>query len=112
MLFSPQVFRFAAPANVYEPLSVSKLIQTGATNQVLSIQNGLDYEKILNSKKYGVTNQPKTFRSFEEDVNKHYPITPVAPISRLSKRVGLMGYKIGMTHFWDKWGKLTPCTVI
>ena len=23
-----------------------------------------------------------------------------------------MGYKIGMTHFWDKWGKLTPCTVI
>jgi hypothetical protein len=56
MLFSPQVFRFAAPANSLEPLSVSKLIQTGASNQVLSIQNGLDYEKILNSKRFGVTN--------------------------------------------------------
>jgi hypothetical protein len=56
MLFSPQVFRFAAPASSYEPLSVSKLIQTGTSNQVLSIQNGIDYEKILNSKKYGVTN--------------------------------------------------------
>lgn len=66
----------------------------------------------MNSKRYGVVNQTKTFKSFEDEINKHYPITPSAPISRLSKRVGLMGYKIGMTHFWDKWGKLTPCTVI
>lgn len=31
---------------------------------------------------------------------------------RLSKRAGLLGYKVGCTHFWDKWGKLQPCTVI
>lgn len=30
----------------------------------------------------------------------------------MSRRVGLLGYKVGCTHFWDKWGKLQPCTVI
>lgn len=34
------------------------------------------------------------------------------PTSRASKRTGVLGYKIGMTHFWDKWGAMVPCTVI
>lgn len=29
-----------------------------------------------------------------------------------SKRVGMLGFKIGMTHFWDRWGVFTPCTVV
>jgi large subunit ribosomal protein L3 len=78
----------------------------------LSVPDGLDYDKILSSKKFGITNQSKTFKSFEDEINKNFGLEPSAPVDRLSKRVGLVGYKVGMTHFWDKWGKLTPCTVI
>lgn len=76
------------------------------------MEGGLDYEKICQSQKYGHTNQIKSFRSFEDQINESFELKATQPISRDSKRVGLVGYKIGMTHFWDKWGKLTPCTVI
>jgi len=59
MLFNPQLFRFAAtaaPAKTTPLLSVQNLIQTGASNLVLSPQTGLDYEKIINTKRFGVTN--------------------------------------------------------
>ena len=26
--------------------------------------------------------------------------------------MGLLGYKIGSTHFWNKWGQIVPCTVL
>ena len=34
------------------------------------------------------------------------------PTSRYSLRTGVIGYKVGMTHFWDKWGAMVPCSVI
>jgi len=40
----------------------------------LSVPDGLDYDKILNSKKYGITNQTKTFKSFEDEINKNFAI--------------------------------------
>jgi hypothetical protein len=57
-------------------------------------------------------NNLKSFRSFEEEINKNFKLVPTRQADRLSTRVGVMGYKVGMTHFWDKWGKLQPCTVI
>jgi len=75
-------------------------------------EGGVDFDKVINPKRFGITNNPKTFRSFEEEINQQFPIVPTKPTERLSKRVGVLGYKVGMTHFWDKWGKLTPCTVI
>ena len=35
-----------------------------------------------------------------------------AATDRNSRRVGLTGFKVGMTHFWNKWGQIVPCTVI
>ena len=61
---------------------------------------------------HGVTNKRTSFHSFEDQINQNFPILKTAPISRESRRVGLLGYKIGMTHFWNKWGQLVPCTVI
>jgi len=31
---------------------------------------------------------------------------------KTSKRTGVLGYKLGMTSIWDKWGTLHPLTVI
>ena len=39
-------------------------------------------------------------------------MTASEAVDRNSKRCGVLGYKMGMTHFWDRWGVLTPCTVI
>lgn len=73
---------------------------------------GIDYDAILRGHQFGQTNKPSTFKSFEDAVNEHFPVASTLPTDRLSKRVGLIGYKMGMTHFYDRWGKLTPCTVI
>lgn len=59
-----------------------------------------------------MTNNATTFRSFEDEINKQFPLVETRQIDRHSKRSGAIGYKVGMTHFWDKWGKLQPCTVI
>ena len=78
---------------------------------------GLDYDAIIRSNggaRAAIKNKPKTFRSFEEEINKQYysAMKLTEPTSRLSKRCGLLGVKVGMTHFWDKWGMMVPCTVI
>ena len=78
----------------------------------LTVPGGIDYEKIINARKYGITNNLKSFRSFEDEINSQFAVQATKPADRLSKRTGVLGYKIGMTHFWDKWGKLQPCTVI
>ena len=53
-----------------------------------------------------------TFTSFEDQINAQFDLQPTEASTRLSKRAGVMGYKVGMTHIWDKWGKQVPCTVI
>jgi len=64
-------------------------------------------------KRIGVKNKPQTFRSFEEEINKQYSALQMTePTSRYSLRTGIIGYKVGMTHFWDKWGMMVGCTVI
>ena len=64
-------------------------------------------------RRIGVTGKQNTFRSFEDEINAQYADLQMSePASRESKRVGVIGTKIGMTHFWDKWGALVPCSVI
>jgi hypothetical protein len=47
-----------------------------------------------------------SFKSFEEEINSQFKLTPTEATDRNTKRVGAIGYKVGCTHFWDKWGKL------
>lgn len=92
--------------------SISGLIAQGHKNRQAFKAGGIDYDAVTNSARYGVTNKPQTFKSFEEEINKNFELVPTLKADRLSKRTGVIGYKIGCTHFWDKWGKLQPCTVI
>ncbi len=71
-----------------------------------------DYTQFATPAMYGVKNHKNTFTSFEDNVNANFQLQPTAPQDRNSKRVGLIGYKVGMTHFWNKWGQIVPCTVI
>ena len=98
----------AAPAapEWEEPKSISELRATGMANLALTKENGLDYQKIFDQIETG------TFKSFEEEINEQFDLQTTEAATRESKRAGLMGYKVGMTHFWDKWGVLVPCTVI
>ena len=52
------------------------------------------------------------FGVYEHEINSQFGVQQTEPAERNCKRVGLMGYKIGMTHYWDRWGKHIPCTVI
>lgn len=92
------------------------LREKGYQNYQLTKPYGLDYDTLMKNtgmKRVGVTNRPNTFRSFEDEINAQYSELQVTePTSRLSKRSGVLGYKVGMTHFWDKWGALVPCTVV
>ena len=65
--------------------------------------------------KEGNVNVPvveRTYKNFEEEINGQFDLQPTEATIRESKRSGIMGYKIGCTHFWDKWGCLVPCTVL
>ena len=95
-----------------EPKTITELHNIGYGNLALTKKNGLDYERITNGAKFGVKNEIDTFKSFEEEINAQFKIKPSEATTRASMRVGALGYKVGCTHFWDKWGALTPCTVI
>jgi len=52
------------------------------------------------------------FKNYEDTVNANYDVKPVSPIGMYTKRTGVLGYKIGMTQIWDKWGVMHPCSVV
>jgi len=52
------------------------------------------------------------FGSLEEEINSRFDVEHNIPIHRDSRRCGAIGYKVGMTQIWDKWGLRIPCTVI
>lgn len=107
---------FAVHPQVIDPRSNQMLEGLGRSNYALTKEAGLDYETIIKEsgmKRVAIRNKPNTFRSFEEEINRQYSeLKATEPTSRLSKRSGVLGYKIGMTHFWDKWGAMVPCTVV
>ncbi len=91
---------------------MTELRELGAKN--LEKSKIIDYSQFISPLQHGLTNRRATFRSFEDEVNFQYAsiIEKTAPQNRDSKRVGLLGYKVGSTHFWNKWGAMVPCTVI
>jgi len=105
---------FAAQTAVPEPLSISELHQMGQDN--LGLTKVIDYAKIFEDpSNHPAKREPCTFHSLEDQANAvagYDKLQATEPIDRHSKRVGLLGYKIGMTHFWDRWGAQTPCTVV
>ena len=107
---------FALYPKVIEPRSSLALEEIGHENLKLSKKYGLNYDKVVQStgmKRVGVKNKTNTFCSFEDHINMQYSDLKVSePASRDSRRAGVLGYKIGMTHFWDKWGAMVGCTVV
>lgn len=104
--------RAFAAAAVPEPLTVSQLHQMGLQNYELT--NVIDYEQ-LSSGGDKSTMGMEAFSSLEDQVNAlagYDKLAATEPVDRHSKRVGLLGFKIGMTHFWDRWGVHRPCSVL
>jgi large subunit ribosomal protein L3 len=54
---------------------------------------------------------PEDYRNRTDEINKNYEIKKVEG-TKNSSRVGLLGYKMGMTAVWDKFGTIMPLTVI
>jgi hypothetical protein len=112
--YSARSFAPQAPKKVAlpfkEPLSVTELLNISEKN--VKETKPVDYSEFIKSNALGVTNKVRTFRSQEEKVNANFPLSPTGAIDRNSKRCGAIGYKVGMTHFWNKWGAMVPCTVI
>lgn len=52
------------------------------------------------------------FGSLEHEINSKFDFEPKTPINRNSVRCGAIGYKIGMTSIFNKWGENIPCSVI
>jgi hypothetical protein len=52
------------------------------------------------------------FGSIEEENNARFEVERSYPNGRDSKRVGALGFKVGMTSMWDKWGTHIPMSVI
>lgn len=95
-----------------EPRTIEDLQKTGYANLALTKKNGLDYERVTKAKEHGKKLKMSSFKSFEGEINANFKLKPTEATTRESKRCGALGYKVGMTHFWDKWGKMQPCTVI
>lgn len=48
----------------------------------------------------------------ERYINEKFKIQSREEKSTSSRRTGALGYKIGMTHIYDKWGFHVPLTAI
>lgn len=66
----------------------------------------LDGLKEREIRKYKGTMNPERY------VNEKYQINKRENVTVDSRRVGALGYKIGMTHIYDKWGFHIPLTAI
>lgn len=55
-------------------VSIQHLISLGHKNLALTKPDGIDYEKIINARKFGITNKMKSFKSFEEEINAQFKI--------------------------------------
>ena len=53
-----------------------------------------------------------SYLEYEERNNKSLEVKPHNNRGYMSKRTGILGYKQGMTNYWDKWGTNIPCSVI
>ena len=102
---------FASPA-IVQPLTITQLKDMGQQN--LNLSKTIDYSEVADPAKYGLGDQMDTYRGLEDAVNmaNYSDLLKTEPIDRNSKRSGLLAYKMGMTHYWDKWGKHVPCTVL
>jgi hypothetical protein len=102
---------FAAKTQA-EPLTISTLHKMGQDN--LSLTKLINYETVAVPDMFGIKNQDNSFVSFSEALNEENfgDLQKTEPVDRNSKRVGLLAYKIGCTHFWDRWGRTLPCTVL
>lgn len=67
--------------------------------------------KLFTSSVEYLKKHPLPEKNIEEQVNSKFSLVPIEP-ERLSERVGLLGYKMGMTGAWDNFGKWFPLTVI
>jgi large subunit ribosomal protein L3 len=91
-------------------VTISQLRESGYKNFMQT--KVIDYSQFANPDLHGISQKRRTFHSFEDQINEAFQLEKTLPADRNSKRVGLLGYKIGMTHFWNRWGQIVPCTVI
>ena len=52
------------------------------------------------------------YMNIERIANEKFKIKKRENVPYDSKRVGVLAYKVGMTHTWDKWGTQVPLTVL
>lgn len=86
-----------------EPKTLSELRAVGMRN--LAQSKTLNYEELFDHTQFGLGSQADTYQSFEDQINLQYELEENEPMTRHSKRAGLIGYKMGCTHYYDKWGK-------
>jgi 50S ribosomal protein uL3 len=53
----------------------------------------------------------QTYFNRADEINKKFELKKVVP-RKESRRVGVLGYKVGMTGTWDRWGTWFPLTVV
>lgn len=60
-----------------------------------------------------VTFLVKQYYNVENEVNiKHWKNMKNVPATEESRRTGAIGFKVGMTSLWDRWGKRIALTVV
>lgn len=110
---------------VEEPLQTYNLLQNFIQDNLpsketaMKIQEEMEKEKLSKmkvtdweGKTYRQLKQSRDYFNAERAVDEKYQVSPVVPSSHMARRCGSMGYKIGMTSVYDKWGHLIPLTVI